>query len=167
MNPRAVRFLRAGALFLAAAWCGGMAFFAFWGAGIVLRTSPSRHAAGGVNRALLDALDIVSLAAALVLLVFFVLLSRGDAGARRRAPLVVRLTLVAAAAAAASCWVITPRMWELRLRMPVVIDLVPQTDPLRRAWGRLHGVSTLALLVRVAASAGTFVLLLPTDPPDS
>ena len=36
------------------------------------------------------------------------------------------------------------------------IDLVSKDDPVRKAWGRLHGVSSLTLLVRMVASAGLF-----------
>ncbi len=36
------------------------------------------------------------------------------------------------------------------------IELVPKQDPARIAWGRLHGISSLTLLVRLAASAGVF-----------
>ena len=150
--------LRAAALFLAAAWFGAMCFFAFGGARIVLDTSTSRHAAGAVNRALLDRLDVVSVVAALLLLAAAIALGRGAITAAARG-WAVRLALVAAAAALASALVITPRMWDLRARMPMTIDLVPKDDPVRVAWGRLHGVSTLALLVRIAAAAGLFAAL--------
>jgi cytochrome bd-type quinol oxidase subunit 2 len=156
---RGTGILRSAALFLAAAWFGAMTFFAAGGARIVLDTSTSRHAAGAVNRALLDRLDLVSAVVAVLLLAAAIALgARGEISNSARG-WAVRLALVAAAAAFASGLVITPRMWELRARMPMTIDLVPKDDPVRVAWGRLHGVSTLALLARVAAAAGLFAVL--------
>lgn len=158
-DARGTRTLRAAALFLSAAWFGAMSFFAFGGARIVLDTSTSRHVAGAVNRALLDRLDLVSAVAAALLLVAAVVLGARRAISRSVRGWAIRLSLVAAAAAFASGLVITPRMWDLRARMPMAIDLVPKDDPVRAAWGRLHGVSTLALLVRIAAAAGLFAVL--------
>jgi hypothetical protein len=106
------RMVLAGAwLFVAALWCGMLAFFGAFGARTVLSTAPSRHAAGAVNRAV---------------------------------------------AAIASLFVITPEMMALRDRMGA-IDLVAKTDPLRREWGRLHGLSSLTLVVRLGAAIGAFV----------
>ena len=41
-----MRALAGAFLFLAALWCGMLAFFGAFGARVVLETSPSRHAAG-------------------------------------------------------------------------------------------------------------------------
>ncbi len=71
------RMVLAGAwLFVAALWCGMLAFFGAFGARTVLSTAPSRHAAGAVNRALLDGLDAVSLGAVALLLVGVVVWNR-------------------------------------------------------------------------------------------
>ncbi len=166
-SPRAPGLVRAASLFLSAGWFGAVAFFALAGARIVLRVSASRHAGGAVNRALLDSLDLLSLVAAFLLLAAALHLGRKSAISSGARALAVRLSLLAAAAAAASLFVITPEMWQLRGRMPMAIELVPKDDPLRMAWGRLHGVSTLALLVRVAAAAGLFAAFLPRGGPDA
>jgi len=150
------RTLLAGAwLFVAALWCGMLAFFGAFGARTVLLTSPSRHAAGAVNRALLDGLDAVSLGVAVVLTLGLVFWNRAGAWSSRSRGLALRLLAIAAVAAIASLYVITPEMMALRERMGS-IDLALKTNPLRQEWGRLHGLSSLTLLVRLAAGVGVF-----------
>ncbi len=152
---RSGRTAHALVLFFSALWCGLLAAFGA-GAGIVLATAPSRHAGGIVNRALLDRLDEASYGLAALLLLLVLLAAREWPRVRRG--LAVRLLLVAAAAALASHLVVTPEMVALRDRMPGPIDVVAKSDPLRKEWGRLHGVSALTLLVRMAASAGLFAV---------
>jgi hypothetical protein len=149
------RALAGGFLFLAALWCGMLAFFGAFGARIVLDASPSRHAAGAVNKALLDALDAASLGAALLLGLGLVLWNRARPWTARARGYAVRFLAIAAVAGAASFFVVTPEMMERRAKMGP-IDLVQKDDAARVAWGRLHGVSSLTLLVRLAASAGVF-----------
>jgi hypothetical protein len=155
---RSASLARTLLLFVSAAWCGALLFFAAAGARIVLDTAGSRHLGGVVNRALLDALDVASFGVAALLLVL-ALAARGDADAP---PLptgvVVRLLVVAFAGAFASLLVVTPEMVALRDRMPMAIDLVDKADPLRKAWGRLHGYSSLALVVRILAFGAVFFL---------
>jgi hypothetical protein len=142
-------------LFVAALWCGMLVFFGGFGARTVLLTAPSRHAAGAVNRALLDGLDAVSLGTVVFLLTGFVFWNRMEAWSARARGLALRLLAVAAVAAIASLYVITPEMMALRERMGA-IDLALKTNPLRQEWGRLHGLSSLTLLVRLAAGIGAF-----------
>jgi hypothetical protein len=150
------RGLLAGAwLFVTALWCGMLAFFGGFGARTVLLTAPSRHAAGAVNRALLDGLDAASLGAIALLVFGLVFWSRENAWSRRARGLALRLLAIAAVAAIASLYVITPETMALRDRMGS-IDLVEKTNPLRQEWGRLHGLSSLTLLVRLAAGVGVF-----------
>jgi hypothetical protein len=108
-----------------------------------------------VNRALLDGLDAASLGVAVALTLGLFLWNRARAWSPRARGLVLRLLAVAVVAAIASLYVITPEMMSLRDRMGA-IDLVPKTDPLRQEWGRLHGLSSLTLLVRLAAGVGIF-----------
>lgn len=150
--------IRIAILFVAGTWGGAMAFFAA-AAGLVLRTSPSRHAGGTVNRALLDAVDLWSYGAAAVLLALVLVLDRLEPLTPFQKGLAFRLLAVAAAAAFASHEVITPEMMSLRDRMPSLIDLTPPGDPLRLAWGRLHAFSSATLVVRLAAVAAAFLLL--------
>jgi uncharacterized membrane protein YbhN (UPF0104 family) len=129
-----------------------MVAFAF-GAGIVLDTAPSRATAGPVNRALLDAVDTFSIVAAAVLLASSFFLSQVT---KLERGILLRLLLLALAAALISRFVITPRLSALRDLMPLSMDLVPKESPTRQAWGRLHAVSTLALLVRILCAAALF-----------
>jgi xanthine/uracil/vitamin C permease (AzgA family) len=108
-----------------------------------------------VNRALLDGLDAVSLGAVVLLVLGLVFWNRANAWSPRARGLALRLLAVAAVAAIASLYVITPEMMALRERMGA-IDLALKTNPLRQEWGRLHGLSSLTLLVRLAAGIGAF-----------
>jgi hypothetical protein len=155
MGPRSRTLLAGVWLFVAALWCGMLSFFGAFGARTVLLTAPSRHAAGAVNRALLDGLDAVSLGAVVLLVLGLVFWNRANAWSPRARGLVLRLLAVAAVAAIASLYVITPEMMGLRERMGA-IDLALKTNPLRQEWGRLHGLSSLTLLVRLAAGIGVF-----------
>ncbi|HEX7613742.1 MAG TPA: DUF4149 domain-containing protein [Thermoanaerobaculia bacterium] len=155
MGPRSRTLLAGVWLFVAALWCGMLSFFGGFGARTVLLTAPSRHAAGAVNRALLDGLDAVSLGAVVLLVLGLVFWNRANAWSPRARGLVLRLLAVAAVAAIASLYVITPEMMGLRERMGA-IDLALKTNPLRQEWGRLHGLSSLTLLVRLAAGIGVF-----------
>ena len=152
---KGTRALAGTFLFVAALWCGMLTFFGTFGARVVLDTSPSRHAAGAVNKVLLDVLDAASLGAVLLLAAGLLLWNRARPWTARARGYAVRFLAVAAVAAAASLFVVTPEMMERRARMGP-IDLVAKDDPARVAWGRLHGVSALTLLVRLAASAGIF-----------
>lgn len=155
MKPAAAKLLGL-VLFLSALWVGALSFFAAGGAGTVLVTSPSRHAAGPVNRALLDLLDAESYAAAALLLALVVLASGTDPWARLNRAVAIRLLVVALFATVASHLVVTPQMLALR-EATGTIDLVPKGDPRRAAWGRLHGFSSALLLVRIACAAGVFL----------
>jgi glucan phosphoethanolaminetransferase (alkaline phosphatase superfamily) len=156
MTVRGLMVLAGAWLFVAALWCGMLAFFGAFGARTVLLTAPSRQAAGAVNRALLDGLDAVSLGAVALLLVGVVVWNRARPWSPRARGLGLRLLAIAAVAAIASLYVITPEMMALRDRMGA-IDLVAKTDPLRQEWGRLHGLSSLTLVVRLGAAIGVFV----------
>jgi hypothetical protein len=156
VTARGRKILAGTWLFVAALWSGMLAFFGAYGARTVLLTSPSRQAAGAVNRALLDGLDVVSLGAPLLLGIGVIAWNRSRPWTPRARGIVLRLLGVAVVAAIVSLYVITPEMTALRDRMGI-IDLVSKTDPLRQDWGRLHGLSALTLVVRLLASIGAFV----------
>ncbi len=151
-------FARTLLLFSSALWCGALLFFAIAGARIVLETAGSRHLGGLVNRALLDALDVGSFGMVALLFVLVLVAKKSGEDSPLPTGLIVRLLVVALAGAFASLLVITPEMVSLRDRMPVAIDLVEKSDPLRKAWGRLHGYSSLALAVRILSAGGIFFL---------
>jgi hypothetical protein len=150
--------LRSALLLLLGAFTGALLFFAAV-AGIVLRESPSRHAGGTVNRALLDVLDVSSYAVAAIAFLVVLLLDRVEPLAKVQKGLALRLLAVVAAAAFASHEVITPQMMALRDRLPSLIDLLPPADPGRAEWGRLHAFSSVVLLVRILTAGALFLLL--------
>jgi hypothetical protein len=150
--------LRTVLLLFLGAFTGALAFFAGT-AGIVLTESPSRHAGGAVNRALLDVLDLSSYVVAALAFLLVLLLDRVEPLAKVQKGIALRLLAVVAAAAFASHEVITPQMMALGDRLPGLIDLLPQTDPGRKEWGRLHAFSSVVLLVRILASTALFVLV--------
>jgi hypothetical protein len=152
-----VKLLHALYVLLAALWCGALLFFSI-GAGIVLRTSPSRQAGGTVNRALLDVLDVGSYVVVGLLLVLFLAVERSAMVRKLARALTFRLLVVVLAATLVSHLLVTPEMVALRDRMGTAIDLVPKGDPLRMQWGRLHALSALALLLRIVCGLGLFGL---------
>ena len=144
-------------LFLAGLWTGALAFFAA-GAGIVLRSAPTRADGGVVNRALLDALDVGSLALAALLLAGAAVLNRRRPWSATSRALSLRLLAVAAVAAFVSLYLITPELVALRAKAGPLFDTLPAADPLRRAWTRLHALSLLTLLVRLGSAVAVFTL---------
>jgi len=150
--------LRTALLFVVAAYAGALLAFA-GAAGVVLRESPSRHAGGNVNRALLDLLDVGSWAVAAVAVLLVLLLDRAEPLSKVQKGMALRLLAVVAAAAFASHDVVTPQMLAIRDRLATTIDLLAPGDPARRDWGRLHAFSSTILLVRIVAASALFVLL--------
>lgn len=150
--------LRAGLLFVVAAYAGALLAFA-GAAGVVLRESPSRGAGGSVNRALLDLLDVASWIVAAVVLLLVFLLDRVEPLDRVQKGMALRLLAVVAAAAFASHEVVTPQMLAIRDRLSTAFELIGPGDPGRRSWGRLHAFSSGILVVRIVAASALFVLL--------
>jgi len=156
-------------LFLTALWSGTLLAFT-GGAGLVLKAAPTRADGGVVNRALLDLLDVSSLALAGLLLILAFALNRTRPWSRTVRGVSLRLLAVAAVAAFVSLYLVTPEMVALRAKAGAAFDLLPATDPLRHAWGRLHGLSVLTLLVRLVCATAAFALAfaqLPREPAGS
>jgi multisubunit Na+/H+ antiporter MnhB subunit len=152
-----VRALHGLYLFLTGLWGGVLLAFTL-GAGLVLRSAPSRQVGGIVNRALLDALDVLSYVAVGLLFALFLALRRREDWPKLTRILTPRLLVLMGVATIASHLLVTPEMVSLRDRMVVAVDLVPKEDPLRREWGRLHGISSLLLLGRLLGVANLFAL---------
>ncbi len=70
--------------------------------------------------------------------------------ARVRAALVVGMT----ALACASAFAVTPRMADLRAQAGSEMSSLPSEHPLRREFGRLHGVSSMVLLGELLLGLG-------------
>jgi hypothetical protein len=155
--------LRDVRLLLIALWLGGAVFFSAAVAPSafgVLRErgiAYANEAAGSIVTRTLSTLNTGGFLIALFLLATAFLYRRG---VRRRAFLteVVSL-LVVAIATGVGQWVIAARMSALRTAMGRPIDDVAAADPLRVAFGSLHGYSVMALGVAIIAAAVALLLI--------
>ncbi len=123
-------------------WLGGLIFFAFVLAPTVFSgILPTRHMAGAVVTRALTALHWMGIVSGIVFLVTSMAYAYSTRGAAE--PLAARHILVylMLALTIASQFGISPRMQALRTEM-VVVDNVPQDDPRRVEFNRLHVWST-------------------------
>ncbi len=134
-------FLRFLMLLSLVVWLGGITFFAFVLAPTVFAVLPTRELAGTVVNRTLPMLHWMGIVSGIVFLVTSMAYSTMTTGsAQELAPrhilvvLMLVLTLV-------SMFVISSRMMALRAEMGV-IDTVPQDDPRRVEFNRLHHWST-------------------------
>lgn len=75
---------------------------------------------------------------------------------RRSRPLILGLLFVAILLASAQALADT-RIRTMRMESPVAISALPRTDPLRRKFGALHGLSSLLLVQQVLVAAAAVV----------
>lgn len=160
---RAASVLRDVRLLLIALWLGGAVFFsaavapsAF--AALRARNVPyANEAAGSIVTRTLAVLNTGGFVIALALLVTAFLFRRN---VKRRAFLAETVSLaLLAAATGVGQWVIAARMVQLRAAMGRPIDDVPADDPLRLAFGALHGYSVAALAAGIVAAAVALLLI--------
>ena len=119
---------------LLVAFLGALALFATTVTPALFATLPPGSAAGVVGR-VLPVLDGAGLVLGLLAVVL------GATGRSGRAAVV--LGAVLAALAAASLFVLTPEMARLRQAAGDTLSHLPPTDPTRRHFGMLHGLSTV------------------------
>jgi hypothetical protein len=132
-----------------AAWLGAAALAAAVVAPAAFAVLPTRALAGALVGRVLPALFVTGVvvgatAAALQW-------GAGGRGIRLALPLLV------AVACAAAQFAVAPRIARLRAEIGPSVDALAVTDPRRRAFGRLHGVSVLLLGAAGLAAAGTLV----------
>ena len=75
---------------------------------------------------------------------------------RRSRPLILALLFAAILLASAQALVDT-RIRTMRMESPVAISALSRTDPLRRRFGALHGLSSLLLVLQVLVAAAAVV----------
>lgn len=122
-------------------WVGGIVFFGAVMAPALFSTLPSRHLAGSVVTRTLSALHIIGMICGVLFLVASAVhsyLTRGAAQFLSTSHLLIVLMLLLTLM---SQFVIAPKMAALRADMGVVDD-VPQEDPRRLEFNRLHVWST-------------------------
>jgi hypothetical protein len=107
--------------------------------------------AGSVVHLVFPKLDAFTVFAGFALLAMGIAVEGRPAGRGRiRAGLVVAMTLLACT----SAFAVTPRMAALRAQANPSMSDLPKEHPVRREFGRLHGVSSMLLLGEVLLGLG-------------
>lgn len=131
-------------------WLGALvAFGAVFAPALFRVLTPAQ--AGSVVRQVIPVLDAFALFAgpALIALALW-----REGRPRGRGAVRVALLSVMAGLALASAAVVTPRMAELRTAAGDQLSKLPSDDPVRREFGRLHGVSTGLMLGQLLLGLG-------------
>jgi hypothetical protein len=151
--------LRVASLVVLAIWVGGLAALGFVAAPAIFKSLEAADPAGGrvlaglVFGSVFRNFQYLSLGLAAILVSLFVL--RALLGPR---PLRMswRVWTVAAmvAMSAATLFVISPRIDQLRTEVTGAISALPDTDPRKSEFGRLHGLSNILMLATLAGGIG-------------
>jgi hypothetical protein len=151
------RLLHALRLLVVAVWLGGAVFFSAAVAPSAFAVLPSRELAGALVARTLMILNVGGFVAGLLLLAgAFV----GRKGTRLVPWLFEVLSLaVLTGATFVGHFLIAARMAALRAQMAKPIDEVAADDPLRVAFGALHGQSVTAMSAAIAAAAVALFLI--------
>ncbi len=112
-------------------------------ASAAFRSSPNSTVAADVVGAMLNRWHYIALAAPLVLFALEM----------RHARRLVLIVLFAATVIAAAQTFVDLRIRSIRTSSAVAMSDLPKTDPLRRRFGALHGVSMMLLLAQAIAAA--------------
>jgi hypothetical protein len=155
--------LRAASLLILAIWVGGLAVLGLLAAPTIFATLESHDPAGGRALAGLVFGDVfarfdylaLALGAALIVLLFM----RSLLGPRPRR-MSWRVWIIAAmlGLTAATVFVISPRIDRIRRETTGTIAALPDSDPRKAEFGRLHGLSSVLMIVTLVA--GTVVIWL-------
>jgi len=139
---------------LLAIWFGGSLFIVIIAAPVVFQRAPTREAAGSVVGGMLQQWYWVSMAVP-VILIAAALSQDFSSVSSRRAPL---LLLTAALVFSLCRFVVDGRIHAIRDASPVPVSSLSAADPLRKRFGRLHGMSSLLLLAETA-TAGALIAI--------
>ncbi|HUP43927.1 MAG TPA: hypothetical protein VM779_00285 [Thermoanaerobaculia bacterium] len=135
------------ARFIHAIWLGS-GIFLLLAAQAAFKVASSPTAAASYVGALLDRWHYIALAAPIALLVL----------EWKRARASVLLIIFAGVLFAATQVAVDLRIRAIRATSPVPISELSRQDPIRRTFGRLHGISTLLLLAQIAAAAAALAV---------
>jgi len=132
-------FLRFLMLLSLVVWLGGLIFLAFVEAPIVFSPGllPTRQMAGSIVGRSLDLLHYVAIVSGIVFLIASMLYSRRATGNARPLAAQHLLIVLMLLLTVISQFAVSPKMHAIRAEVGV-IDNVPQNDPLRREFNRLH-----------------------------
>src|SRR4051812_28628890 len=117
---------------IASLWFGAGAFLLFVAAPAAFTSSPNPTTAANVVGAMLMRWHYIALAAPVILLVL---------GWKTARTLIISILFVAILSAASQALVDT-KIRAIRMSSPVAISDLPRTDPVRKRFGLLHGVSS-------------------------
>jgi hypothetical protein len=131
---------------IAALWMGS-AFFLMLSASAAFRAAGNTSMAADVVGAILTRWHYIALAAPLALFALEL---------RRARPLILVLLFVAILLAAGQSFV-DLSIRAIRQSSPISISALDKTDPIRRRFGALHGLSMVLLLTQAIMAAGVVV----------
>lgn len=131
------------ARFIHAIWLGSGLFLIAVAAPAAFRTAPNSTVAADLVGAMLIRWHYIALGAPLLVLILD----------WRRGRIYVLMIVFVAILFAAGQVAADLRIRAIRAKSPVPITELSRQDPLRRQFGRLHGISTLLLLLQVVAAA--------------
>jgi hypothetical protein len=141
-----------GAAALLAAWIGAAALVAAVVAPAAFAVLPTRALAGALVGRVLPVVFVAGLVAGLGAAVLGWSAGAGFGRAR------LVLPLLAAALCAAAQFGVGPRIQRVRAQIGPSVEALPPTDPLRREFGRLHGVSVALMGAGMLAAGAALVL---------
>ena len=146
-------------LFSLGTWVGAGLFLSLVVAPAAFRLLPTPDLAGALVGASLTRLHFIGIGAGAVFLIAgAALLAAGSRGIGRTAMALVALMMVLTAV---SEFGVTPRMYAMRVQMAAAhgsIAATPREDPVRTAFGKLHGVSMSLELVTLLSGLAAFYL---------
>ena len=131
---------------LSALWLGS-AFFLTLSASAAFRAAGNTSVAADVVGSMLTRWHYIALAAPLALFALEL---------RRARPLILIVLFIAIVLAATQSFV-DLRIRSMRVSSPVPISSLDRTDPIRRRFGALHGMSMALLLAQAVVAAGVVV----------
>ncbi len=136
------------ARFVHAIWLGSGLFLIAVAAPAAFRAAPNSTVAADLVGAMLVRWHYIGLGAPLLLLFLD----------WRRGRIYVLMIVLVAILFAAGQVAADLRIRTIRAKSPVPITELSRQDPLRRQFGRLHGISTLLLLMQVVAAAAALAV---------
>ncbi len=145
-------------LLLIGLWLGAAVFFSFAVAPGAFAVLPSRELAGAVVQRTLAIINLSGFVFSLLLLVtaFFGF----NQNKKRIALWIETVSLIILSVSTSIChWVIAAKLQAIRLTAGRPIEEFAQTDPLRVAFGSLHGYSVIVLSIGMIAALVAFLLI--------
>ena len=151
--------LRDVSLLLVAMWLGAAVFFSFALAPVLFGVLPTRELAGAVIGRLLPLINIAGFVIGLALFVSSLLAKNLTVSRARRRTEAAAFGVMTVAAAAGE-WLIGRRIGQLRQQMMgVPIDQLAPDDALRLAFGQMHRLSVLVLIIAMLAAIIALLLI--------